>query len=119
MTQEPIQYKTTIAPDVLITIARLSALSVPGVSRMANVTGGVNRLFRRGIHDGVRIEVEDNLVVANLYLVVKKDFNLRDVSRNVQEHVTRALEEMVGMEVGSIEIHVEDIDYQGDEVQPA
>ena len=119
MTQEPIQYKTTIAPDVLITIARLSALSVPGVSRMANVTGGVNRLFRRGIHDGVRIEVEDNLVVANLYLVVKKDFNLRDVSRNVQEQVTRALEEMVGMEVGSIEIHVEDIDYQGDEVQPA
>mgnify|MGYP006153302701 CR=1 FL=1 len=31
--------KTTIAPDVLVTIARLSALSVPGVSRMANVSG--------------------------------------------------------------------------------
>ncbi len=27
--------RTTIAPDVLLTIARLSALSVPGVARMA------------------------------------------------------------------------------------
>ena len=111
--------KTTIAPDVLVTIARLSALSVPGVSRMANVTGGVNRLFKRGVHDGVRIEVEDNVVVANLYIVVKNDFNLRDVSRNVQEQVTSALEEMVGMDVGSIEIHVEDIDYPDGEAQSA
>jgi uncharacterized alkaline shock family protein YloU len=118
MTETPSLDKTTISPDVLVTIARLSALSVPGVSRMANVTGGVNRLFKRGIHDGVRIEVEDNVVVANLYLIVKKDYNLRDVSRNVQEQVTRALQEMVGMEVGSLEIHVEDIDYEAGEAQP-
>lgn len=109
--------KTTISPDVLVTIARLSALSVAGVRRMANVTGGVNRLFRRGIHDGVRMEVEDNLVVANLYLIVKKDYNLREVSRNVQEQVARALREMVGMDVGSIEIHIEDIEYDDEEAQ--
>ena len=119
MNEAPSPDKTTISPDVLVTIARLAALSVPGVSRMANITGGVNRLFKRGVHDGVRIEVEDNLVVANLYLIVKKDYNLREVSRNVQEHVKRALEEMVGMDVGAIEIHVEDIDYPDAEVPPA
>lgn len=109
--------KTTISPDVLVTIARLSALSVPGVSRMATVPGGVNRLFKRGVHEGVRIEVEDNVVFGSLYLIVKKDYNLRDVSRNVQEQVTRALQEMVGMDVGSLEIHVEDIDYGDEEAQ--
>ena len=106
--------KTTIAPDVLVTIARLSALSVLGVSRMAGVKGGVNRLFKRGDHDGVRIEVEDNLAYVSLYLVLKKDVNLREVSRNVQEHVARALQDMVGMEIGSIEVHVENIDYDGE-----
>jgi len=40
--------KTTVSPDVLVTIARLSTLAVPGVSRMAPIPGGVNRLFRRG-----------------------------------------------------------------------
>ena len=115
MTQH--QTKTTIAPDVLITIARLSALSVPGVSYMAQVTGGVNRLFKRGIHDGVRIEVEDNVIVANLYLVLHKDVNIREVSRNVQGQVARALQEMVGMDVGEVQIHIEDIDYEDTEAK--
>jgi len=111
--------KTTVAPDVLVTIARMSALSVPGVSRMAQVTGGVNRLFKRGINEGVRIEVEDNVIVASLYLILKKDVNVRDVSRNVQQQVARALQEMVGMDVGEVEIHIEDIDYEEAEAKPA
>ena len=104
------QGKTTVSPDVLITITRLSALSVPGVSRMAQVPGGVNRLFKRGIGDGVRIQVEDNVVSANLYLILRQHVNIREVSRNVQHQVARALQEMVGMDIGGIEIHVEDID---------
>jgi len=111
--------KTTVAPDVLVTIARMSALSVPGVSKMAQVTGGVNRLFKRGTHDGVRIEVEENTIVASLYLILKKDVNIREVSRNVQQQVARALQEMVGMDVGDVEIHIEDIDYEEAEAKPA
>ena len=107
--------KTTVAPDVLVTIARMSALSVSGVSKMAQVTGGVNRLFKRGTNDGVRIEVEDNTIVASLYLILKKDVNIREVSRNVQEQVARALQEMVGMDVGYVNIHIEDIDYEDSE----
>lgn len=109
------QGKTTVAPDVLVTIARLSALSVPGVSRMANVTGGVNKLFKRSVHDGVRLEVKDNTVYANLYLVLKDNVNIREVGRNVQHQVARALQEMVGMDIGEIEIHIEDIDYEDQE----
>lgn len=109
---EPNQGKITVAPDVLITIARMAALSVPGVSRMAQVTGGVNRLFKRGINDGVRIEVEENTIVAGLYLILKPDVNVREVSRNVQGQVARALHEMVGMDVAEIEVHIEDIDYE-------
>jgi uncharacterized alkaline shock family protein YloU len=110
MTDSYPQGKTTVSPDVLVTIARFSALSVPGVSRMAQVPGGVNRLFKRGLGDGVRIEVEDNVVVANLYLILKPGVNIREVGRNVQHQVARALQEMVGMDIGGIEIHIEDID---------
>jgi len=104
--------KTTVSPDVLVTIARLSTLSVPGVSRLAPLSGGVNRLFRRGSGDGVRIETEENTVFADLHLVIKQDVNIREVSRNVQKQVARAIQEMVGMEIGHINIHIEDIDYE-------
>jgi uncharacterized alkaline shock family protein YloU len=104
--------KTTVSPDVLISIARLSALGVPGVSRMAPISGGVNRLFRKGANEGVRIEVDEDTVFADVYLVLKQDVNIREVSRNVQQKVTRAMQEMVGMDVGHVDIHIEDIDYE-------
>jgi uncharacterized alkaline shock family protein YloU len=104
--------KTTVAPDVLTTIARLAALSVPGVGHMAPVSGGVNRLLRRGPNDGVRIEVRDNTVFADIFLILKENVNIREVSRNVQQQVARAVQEMVGMDVGHVDIHIEDIEYE-------
>ena len=109
------QGKTTVAPEVLTTIARLSALSVPGVSRLAPVSGGVNRFFKRGSGDGVRIETEENTVFVDLHLILREEVNIREVSRNVQQNVTRAIHEMVGMDVGHVNIHIEDIDYADSE----
>ena len=103
--------KTTIAPDVLLTMARLSALGVPGVARMEPVPGGADRLFKRGVHDGVRIAVKDHAVSVDLYLVLEHDRNVREVSRAVQAAVARAIQEMVGMDVQAVNIHIEDVAY--------
>ena len=107
--------KTTVSPEVLTSIARMAALSVPGVSGLAPVSGGVNRIFRRGADDGVQIVIHDNTVVADIYLIVKQDVNIREVGRNVQQQVVRAIQEMVGMDVAQIDIHIENIDYEGTE----
>ena len=104
--------KTTVAPDVLIEIARMAALKVAGVSGMAPVSGGVNRLFRRGIGDGVRITIEEDTVFVDIYLILENGINIRDTSRNIQKKVTRAIHEMVGMDVGGVNIHIEDIAYE-------
>jgi uncharacterized alkaline shock family protein YloU len=105
----PRRGKTIIAPDVLLTIARLSALGVPGVARMSPVPGGVNRLLRRGVGDGVRIEVRNQAVSVDLYLVVNPETQLQEVSRAVQAEVARAIHEMVGMDVVSVNVHIEDV----------
>lgn len=108
----PSEGKTTIAPDVLLTIARLTTLGVPGVSRLSPMPGGVDSLFTRGANEGVRIIVESNTVYVDLYVILMKDVNVRDVSRLIQYQVARAISEMVGMDVGRVNIHIEDIDYQ-------
>jgi uncharacterized alkaline shock family protein YloU len=114
MTEEtPRQGKTIIAPEVLVTIAKLSALGVTGVARTSPVPGGVNRLFKRGANEGVRIEVKDHAVAVDLYLVVEHDTQVRDVSRAVQDAVSRAIHEMVGMDVLYVNVHIEDVAYEG------
>ena len=111
MTDNANNGKVTLAPDVLLTIARMAALGVEGVSRMSPVKTSVNRFLRRTEVDGVDVEVEDDVVYVELYLILKSDVNVREVSRNVQAHVTRAISEMVGMEVGHVNVHIEDVEY--------
>ncbi len=103
--------KTTIAPDVLVSIARLTSLSIEGVSRMAPIPGKLNKLVRKDINDGVQIFVENNTVYADIYVVLRRDINVREVSHSIQHQVARAIKDMVGMEVGKVNVHVEDIDY--------
>jgi uncharacterized alkaline shock family protein YloU len=103
--------KTTIAPNVLLTIARLATLDIEGVSHMSTLPGGVNRIFQRGYDEGVRIRIEEDRVYADLYVILESDVNVREVSRNIQTDVARAISEMVGMEVGRVNVHIEDIIY--------
>jgi uncharacterized alkaline shock family protein YloU len=104
---------TTIATDVLLTIAQLTALSVHGVSRLSPLRGkGMELLLKHGqARDGVKIEVSDDIVYADIFVILKNDINVRDVSHTIQRDVARAISEMVGMQVGRINIHIEDIDY--------
>ena len=103
--------KTTIAPDVLLSIAKLAALGVSGVKKLSDQPADVGSIFKSKRGEGVKIEVENNTVYADLFLVLDGDVKVRDACRSVQEHVSRAISEMVGMEVGRINIHVEDIVY--------
>lgn len=105
--------KTTIAPEVLVSIAQLAALSVEGVSHLTPVPREVNTLFKKGLTEGVDVSVEDNYVYVDLYVVLKRDVNVRDVSHAIQSQVSRSISEMIGMEVGKVNIHVEDIDFSG------
>lgn len=102
---------TSIAPGVLVRVAQLTALTVEGVTGMADVPGGVNRLFRKGSGEGVRIEIENNSVSADLHLILEHGVDVRAVSREVQREVARAMEEMVGMHVERVDVHIEQIEF--------
>jgi len=75
--------KTTVSPEVLVTIARMAALSVAGVSGLARAPLGVRRVFRRRADEGVRMTIEDGLLGGDIYLVLKDSVNIREVGREV------------------------------------
>lgn len=105
METQPKIGKITVAPEVLETIARLTALAVPGVVRLAEPPG-VQRLLRQ---DGVRIEVVGDSVRVNVYIVTDPDANMLDVGHQIQSEVARAIQDIVGMGVESVDVHIEDV----------
>ena len=104
---------TTVAPDVLLSIARLTALRVEGVARMSEAPQRpLRRLTQRGhAGHGVRADISGDLVDLDLHVVMDKDVNVRQVSHQIQQDVARAMDEMVGMRAGTVNIHIEDIYY--------
>jgi uncharacterized alkaline shock family protein YloU len=100
----------TIAPNVLVTIARLSALTVSGVCRMAAHTP-VRLLGHASTGEGVRVQLTEHTVTVDLFIVVKSGESMLQVGQAVQRNVTRAIREMVGMAVGEVNVHVADVEF--------
>lgn len=68
-------------------------------------------LLHRHEEDGLHVEVVDDIVYTDIYVILEADVNIREVGRNIQTAVARAITDMIGMQVGMINVHVEDIDY--------
>ena len=103
--------RVIVASEVLVTVVRHAALEVPGVTGLAPVAGGVNRLLRRGKADGVVIEVSDQTATVQLHLRVAADCDMHVVSRNVQAEVARSMNKIVGLTVASVDVFVDDVEF--------
>lgn len=102
--------KVTIAPNVLVTIVEKTSVSEPGVAQLCDNVPGVKRLL--GLHTvgrGVEVNVTDNRVGVDLYLIARRGVDLLQMGRSLQSKITRAIQDIVGMDVREVNIHIEDI----------
>jgi uncharacterized alkaline shock family protein YloU len=103
--------KVTIAPNVLVTIVQERANSVPGVAQLCVNVPGVKRLLGLPTAGrGVGANIEDGQVVVDVYLVAKRDVDLLRMGRQLQQEITRDMEDIVGMQVREVNVHIEDVE---------
>lgn len=103
-----------VAPEVLMTIAHRTVLAVPGVAHLAPRRPGNNplRVLRFGASDdGIDITIEDNRVTVDLSVVVGPNTNITQLGKSLQQAVKRTIEEIVGMPVAAVNIHIEDVSF--------
>ncbi len=99
-----------VARQALITIVVKAALQVPGVVRMAQNNDQWSRLIGRELpKHGVDLAIKDNMVSADLYIVVASGINIVETGTAIQEEVASAIEEMVGMQVHEVNVYIQDV----------
>jgi len=102
--------KVTIAPNVLVTIVQKTAMSESGVAQLADAVPGVKRFL--GLHTigrGVEVDVSENRVTVDVYLIARRGVDLLRMGRALQAQITRAIQDIVGMDVREVNIHIEDV----------
>ncbi len=100
-----------IADEVVSIIASLAASEVDGVSSMV---GGFGRglaemMGKRNLSKGVKAAVGDKETAVDLCLVLDYGVKIHDVAAKVQKNVKKALENMTGLDVVQVNIHVQGV----------
>ena len=105
-----------IADDVVAIVAGLAATEVEGVASMAgNITNDlVSKLGRKNLSKGVKVTVLENVVTVDLSLNIEYGKNILDTSKAVQERVKSAIENMTGLEVADVNIHIASVDMENE-----
>lgn len=125
MIEAPVEGETRIgrvwvAPTVLAQIVARTTLGVPGVAGMCSRHPRFDRLRNATFGDatsGVHVHVADNTVDADIAIIARADANILELGRQIQSDVSDALQRMVGMTAGAINVYVDDV--RGNSATPA
>ena len=101
-----------IADEVVAIIAELAATEVEGVASMAgNITNElVGKLGMKNLSRGVKVAVSENEVTVELSLNMAYGYSIPKTSAKVQERVKSAIENMTGLSVSEVNIHIAGVD---------
>lgn len=105
----------TIAEDVIGIIAGLAAAEVEGVSGMTlGLVDGINQILgsNKKYSKGVKVELEGNEVIINLFVIVKYGVKIPDVAFSIQNSVKGSVEGMTGLKVKSVNINVQGVTFE-------
>ncbi len=106
-----------IADEVVSIIAGLAATEVEGIAGMSGgIAGGIAEMLgRRNFAKGVKVEVGEKEAAVDLYIIVKYGVRIPDVALAAQENVKQAIENMTGLSVVEVNIHVQGVGFPDEE----
>ena len=104
-----------ISEDVISKIATTAALEIDGVVDMVSKPAAtIKDIFRKQrVLKPVRVRVNDNQLIVDLYISVKSGYRITDVCEAVQSNVKQEIQNMTHNAVAKVNVFVEDIDLSG------
>lgn len=106
-----------IADEVVGIITGLAATEVDGVAGMSGgLAGGISDILgRKNLSKGVKVEVDSETANIDVYVIIDYGKSIPDVAWKIQDNVKQAIEGMTGLEVKSVNVHVQGVNFQEDE----
>ena len=118
-TSEIIETETTeenegiqISNDVIAVIAGVAVSEVQGVSSMAGgFAGGISEVLsgKKNLAKGIKVDKEENKVKIDVNIIVEYGSRIPDVAFEIQNRVKKSVENMTGLKVSEVNVHVQGV----------
>lgn len=100
-----------IANEVIGVIAGLAAGEVAGLAGMSGgLVGGIaERLGRKDLAKGIKVSLEGDNVTLDVYVIVDYGIKIQEVAQGLKDKVRSTVEDMAGLKVKTVNVHVQGI----------
>ena len=108
-----------ISDEVISVIAATAAQEIDGVAKLVATNAGIFGKKNTARTKGVELEIIDGTVNANVSIMALYNCKIREVAQKVQDNIKNAIETMTGLNVGTVNVVVADIDFQKEPAEKA
>lgn len=106
-----------ISSEVVSVIASNAAMEVDGIASLSGgIAGNISQVLgRKNPFRGIKVEVTENREVnIDLHIIVEYGARIPDVAWKIQERIKQNVEQMTGLRVEEINIHVQGVSFDKD-----
>ena len=101
-----------ISSDVVAVIAGVAVSEVQGVAGMAGgFAGGISEVFsgKKNLAKGIKADINDGKAKLDVNIIVEYGSRIPDVAFEIQNRVKKAVENMTGLVVEEVNVHVQGV----------
>ena len=109
-----------ISNDVVAVIAGVAVSEVRGVASMqGGFAGGIGEVLsgKKNLAKGIKVEAEDGKVKIDVNIIVEYGTRIPDVAFEIQNRVKKSIENMTGLKVTEVNVHVQGVSIETDKKQ--
>jgi uncharacterized alkaline shock family protein YloU len=115
--EKRIRGRIEVSPTAIASLASQAVLECYGVVGMTtkDLASGIVEILQPASHRrGVDIDVGEDRIVIDLYVVIEYGTRIATVARNIQSVVKYTVEKALGVPVEAVNVHVEDLRVSAD-----
>ena len=105
--------KIEISNDVIAVIAGVAVSEVQGVAGMSGgFAGRISEVLsgKKNLAKGIKVDKNENKVKIDVNIIVEYGTRIPDVAFEIQNRVKKAVENMTGLGVEEVNVHVQGVD---------
>ena len=101
-----------ISNDVVAVIAGVAVSEVQGVSGMSGgFAGGITEVLsgKKNLAKGIKVEINEDIAKIDVNIIVEYGSRIPDVAFEIQNRVKKSVENMTGLKVEEVNVHVQGV----------
>ena len=107
-----------ISNDVVAVIAGVAVSEVRGVASMSGgFAGGITEVLsgKKNLSKGIKVDADEKEVKIDVNIIVEYGTRIPDVAFEIQNRVKKSVENMTGLKVAEVNVHVQGVKTEREE----